>query len=111
MVTRLGGGDPGGNSPPAAPTALSASVTGNTVQLTWVDAANNETSYFVYRAWKPKGKANPDFNAVATLGANATSYTDSSVPNGQHLYKVTAANANGESAPSNTVTVTVGTGR
>lgn len=111
MVTRLsGGGDPGGGVKPAAPTGLNASITDNNVHLTWTDAANNETAYFVYRAWKPKGKANPDFIPMATLGANAISYTDNSVPDGQHLYQVTAANASGESAPSNTVTVTVGTG-
>jgi len=106
MVTRLSGG----SSLPAAPTGLSATLEGSNVHLTWADTANNETSYFVYRAWKPKGKASPDFSAVASLGANAISYTDSNVPNGQYLYKVAAANASGESAPSNTITVTVGTG-
>jgi beta-glucanase (GH16 family) len=33
MVTRLSGGDPGGSNPPAAPTNLSASVNGGSVNL------------------------------------------------------------------------------
>jgi hypothetical protein len=44
---------------------------------------------------------------IATLGANVIAYADSP-PNGQHLYRVTAFNAVGESAPSNSVPVTVG---
>jgi hypothetical protein len=107
MVTRLGGGDPGGSNPPAAPTGLSASVNGSNVGLAWTDAANNETGYRIYRAWKPKGKASPDFKLIATLGASVTSYVDTA-PNGQHIYRVTAFNAVGESAPSNSVAVTVG---
>jgi len=106
MVTRLGGGpvDPG---PPAAPANLSASVNGANVSLAWTDAANNETGYRVYRAWKPKGKASADFKVVATLAADAKAYVDTA-PSGQHIYRVTAFNAVAESAPSNSVTVSVG---
>ncbi len=108
MVTRLdGGGGGGGEQPPAAPGGLAASVNGTLVQLNWTDNADNETAYTLYRAWKPKGKAQPDFIAVAQLGANTTNIADSP-PNGSHLYRVTASNAAGESSPSNTVGVTVG---
>lgn len=106
MVSRLDGGG-GAEQPPAAPTGLAAVVNAGTVLLGWTDQADDEGSYTVYRAWKPKGKAAPDFKAVAQLGANAESWTDTP-PDGEHLYRVTASNAAGESAPSNTVSVTVG---
>jgi len=104
-----GGGGGGGDQPPAAPSALTASVDGSAVQLAWTDNASNETAYIVYRAWKPKGGAAPDFNPIATVGSNVTSHTDIA-QNGEHLYRVTALNAAGESTPSNTVGVTVGSG-
>jgi hypothetical protein len=108
MVSRLdGGGGGGGEQPPAAPGGLTAGVNGGQVQLNWTDNASNETGHTLYRAWKPKGKAQPDFIAVAQPGANTTSHTDNP-PAGEHLYRVTASNAAGESTPSNTVGVTVG---
>jgi len=108
IVTRLGGGGGGGGEqPPAAPGNLTAGVNGGQVQLNWTDNASNETGYTLYRAWKPKGKAQPDFIAVAQTGANTTSHTDNP-PAGEHLYRVTASNTAGESTPSNTVGVTVG---
>jgi hypothetical protein len=110
MVTRLtGDGGGGGTDVPAAPSGLAASVSGNAVQLGWTDNAANETGFTVYRAWKPKGKAAPDFAAIAQTAADATAWTDTA-PNGEHLYRVTAVNAAGESAPSNTVGVLVGSG-
>jgi hypothetical protein len=110
MVTRLtGDGGGGGTEVPAAPSGLAANVSGSEVRLSWTDNADDETGFTVYRAWKPKGKAAPDFNAIAQAGANATAWTDAA-PNGEHLYRVTAANAAGESPPSNTVGVTVGVG-
>lgn len=109
LVSRLGDDQPGGEQAPAAPSGLAASVSGSEVRLTWSDNADDETAYTVYRAWKPKGKAAPDFSEIAGLAANATEYTDT-VQDGEHLYRVTAANAAGESPPSNTVGVTVGAG-
>ena len=108
MVTRLGG-DGGGADVPSAPSGLSASVTGSQVQLGWTDNADDETGFTVYRAWKPKGKAAPDFTAIAQAAGDATSWTDTA-PAGEHLYRVSAANAAGESPPSNTVGVQVGDG-
>jgi len=104
----LDGGDSGGSAP-SAPTNLSAGVTGNSVQLSWTDTSTTETGFKVYRAWKPKGKAAPDFKVIATLGANVASYVDHP-PVGQHLYRVSAFNASGESPPSNSVTVAVTSG-
>lgn len=109
MVTRLGGDGGGGAEIPAAPGGLAASVNGSEVRLGWTDNADDETGFIVYRAWKPKGKAAADFAAIAQPGADATTWTDTA-PNGEHLYRVTAANAAGESPPSNTVGVVVGAG-
>jgi len=107
MVTRLDGG--GSGSAPTAPTNLIAGVSGNSVQLAWTDTATTETGFRVYRAWKPKGKAAPDFKVIATLGTNVISHVDNP-PAGQHLYRVSAFNASGESSPSNSVAVTVSSG-
>ena len=107
LVTRLGDG--GGDPPPAAPTALTAQVDGNQVLLAWQDATNPSAAYRVYRAWKPKGKANPDFREVADVPAGTRAWTDTA-PDGSHLYRVTALSGGLESAPGNTVEVTVGSG-
>jgi len=106
-VTSLSGD--GGGSAPLAPAALAASVNGSLVSLSWTDKADNEDGFVVYRAWKPKGKANPDFTAIADSGPNVTTFQDTP-PDGEHLYRVTAFNADGESTPSNTVGVQVGAG-
>jgi hypothetical protein len=107
MVTALGGG--GAGQLPSAPAGLTATVAGDQVQLQWQDTSGNETGFQLYRAWKPKGRALPDFQMVAAIGANSTSHADAA-PSGQHLYRLTAINAAGESAASNTIEVTVGSG-
>ena len=97
-------------APPAAPSGLGATaLSAMVVRVAWTDNADDETGFIVYRAWKPKGKAAGDFAAIAQPGANATTWTDTA-PNGEHLYRVTATNAAGESLPSNTVGVAVGAG-
>ncbi len=108
MVTRLGGSSE--PQPLAPPTGLAASVNGSKVSLFWTDTVNAGAAYKVYRAWKPKGKANPDFQQVATVPAGVMSHAET-VQDGNHLYRVTAFSAGSESAPSATVEVTVGSGR
>jgi hypothetical protein len=61
-----------------------------TVTLAWGDTANNETGYRVYR----------DTNLIATLGANATSYTDSPLTGGPYYYVVEAYNDAGAASSS-----------
>ncbi len=74
-------------SPPSAPGSLSvtnhvcASPT-YSVTLGWQDLASNESGYRVYR----------DNTVIATLGANATSYTDIPPGSGPYAYKVEAFN-------------------
>jgi hypothetical protein len=80
------------NPIPAAPDSLQViSRTANSLRLTWRDNATNETGYRVYR-WNGSIWAQ-----LATLGAGATSYTDTylNYPFG-YSYLVAAFNAAGE---------------
>jgi SH3-like domain-containing protein len=58
-----------------------------TVTLAWEDRADNEAGYRVYR----------DLNLIATLGPDATSYTDSPPTGGPYYYLVESYNAVGAS--------------
>jgi len=110
MVTRLGagGGGGGGGDVLTAPAGLTGTVDGSTVHLTWNDQSGNEDGFHVYRAFKPKGRSQPDFSLVASTAANVASFSDD-VVDSTYLYYVTAFNANGESGQSNTIEVSVGT--
>ena len=92
-------------SEPTAPQSLTATPGTGQVALTWQAPASNGgsaiTGYNVYR-----GTAS---GAETLLAGNmsGTSYTDSAVTGGtQYFYKVTAVNANGESADSNEASAT-----
>jgi CSLREA domain-containing protein len=80
--------------PPTAPVQFSiGSRTCNEKQyfltLTWIDMADNETGFHVYR----------DGQLIATLGANVNSYTDTNPScNTSHTYGVEAYNDAGVSA-------------
>lgn len=106
LVTALGG-DVGGGQAPTPPSDLSAAVNSSNVTLAWSDNSIDETGFNIYRAWKPKGKASPDFQAVAVLPAGTTAFVHAP-GDGDHLYRVTASNAAGESPPSNIASVRVG---
>lgn len=78
--------------PPPSNLEASASCTSSTysVVLTWFDAAENETGYYVYR----------DGNRVATLGAGSASYSENFAGRGSHRYSVEAFNSVGSSDPA-----------
>ena len=88
---------------PLAPTNLAAgTVTSTAVPLTWNENATDETGYQVERATGTGG-----FALLASLAANAAGYTDSTVvASTPYSYRVRAVNGAGNSAYSNTVTVT-----
>lgn len=94
--------------PPAAPTDLRAvpATSGSYVDLTWTDNANNETGYSLDRC---TGQGCADFSALATLGANATSYRDAGlVPGATYNYRVYATHsAFGNSGYSNSAQASV----
>jgi titin len=76
---------------PAAPTALTALVNGAVISLTWTDNASNETGFRVERSTD-----NVTFTALTTLAANATSYSDAALVQGQtYYYRVVAFNTGG----------------
>jgi peptidyl-Asp metalloendopeptidase len=88
---------------PATPTGLvSSGVTTTQATFNWTDVATNETGYYVYRSFD-----NVNFSLRATLGANATTYTDIALsPGTVYYYRVVAFNSLGSSTPSNTVAIT-----
>ncbi len=88
---------------PAAPTNLLASITSATqVTLDWTDNATNETGYLVQRAVGAGA-----FATLATTPANSSTYIDTTALAGTtYSYQVLAFNVLGNSAPSNTATIT-----
>jgi len=92
-----------GGSPPLAPSDLAGSALSSTeIRLTWTDNSGNETAFHVERA-----SGGGEFATIRTLGVNVVTYTDSNLAaSTQYTYRVYAANAAGDSAYSNTATVT-----
>jgi hypothetical protein len=91
------------SSTPSSPSGLNAtSVTSSSVSLTWSDNATNETGYKLERS--PDGV---NFTELATLGADAKSFSDSTVSSrSNYSYRVLAYNSAGMSDYSNSVQVT-----
>lgn len=98
-----GGGGGGGITVPAAPSSLTATLSGTSAQLQWSDNATNETRQTIYVA-----QGSGSFVRLTDVGANQTTYSAPSLAAGQTFaFRVTASNAAGESAPSNAVSVVV----
>lgn len=89
--------------PPAAPAGLAATALSLTsVSLTWMDTSANESGFRLERRL-----AGGTFVAIANLGTNVTSFTDSGLaPATSYEYRLFAVNSAGDSAASNTATVT-----
>lgn len=81
---------------PNAPSNLTATVVNyKRVDLAWTDNSNNELGFEIWRSTNP----NADYNTIATLPANTTTYKDTLVyPNTTYYYRVRAINLYGESA-------------
>jgi hypothetical protein len=86
-------------TPPDAPTALSATaVECNEIDLSWTDNADNESGFYIER-----GTDGSNFSQIDTVGANITSYNDTSVAQlTTYYYRVRAYNSGGTSAYTNT---------
>lgn len=90
-------------SPPSSPTNLSGvAINCNQIDLTWQDNAADETSYIVER--KTEGGT---YSVKATLPANTTIYSDTTVnQNTKYYYRVKAKNSFGDSGYSNEINIT-----
>ena len=90
-------------SAPAAPTALAASTVGaSEIALSWTDNAGNESGFRIERSLN-----GVDFNTVATVGANVTTFRDSGLAaSTTYTYRVAAFNGTGASGYSNTASAT-----
>ncbi|GAB4489407.1 MAG: choice-of-anchor D domain-containing protein [Thermodesulfovibrionales bacterium] len=89
--------------PPDAPTGLNATVVNtNRVDLGWNDNSGNEDGFIVERSVN-----GGDFAFLGSVGAGVTAYSDTTVTAGNtYSYRVYAYNGFGNSAPTNTATVT-----
>jgi fibronectin type 3 domain-containing protein len=81
------------------------SPTNHSVALTWDRSSSTVVGYFVYRSSKPSGP----YAKVNSAADASTSYSDSTVANGQVYYYVVTAvdSSNIESAYSNQASVTI----
>ena len=91
---------------PTSPANLTGSASGtNGVALQWTDRASNETVQTVFYA-----ESTGSFVEAGDVGANQTGATITGLKSGTaYRFYVTASNSAGQSAASNTVSVTVGT--
>ena len=90
-------------NPPAAPSSLTATAVSNSqINLTWQDNATDETGFTIERL------DDDDYIEIATLPANATSYSDVGLAaSTNYYYRVLAINDYGDSsAYSNEINAT-----
>jgi Tol biopolymer transport system component len=94
-----------GETIPNAPSNLSADAVSSTqINLSWTDNSSNETGFTIERC-QESGCSN--FGPHATVGANATSYNNTSLsPSMRYSYRVAATNSAGASTYSNTASAT-----
>ena len=85
-------------TPPAAPTALTATALSPTqVKLSWTDNATNETGYKIERSTD-----GTTFSQIATVGTNVTTFTDTTAAGGTaYWYRIRATTGTMDSAYSN----------
>lgn len=96
--------DLGSTSGLTAPSSLAGTVASSTrVNLTWADRSTGESGFKVQR----KTGSGGTYVTIATTGAGATSYADTSVSaNTTYFYRVIATGVAGDSTPSNEISVT-----
>jgi hypothetical protein len=93
---------PSASGAPAAPTKLAATAANSSqINLTWTDNASNEQGFRIER------KTTGGYTQIATVGANAKTYSDKSVSaSTAYTYRVRAYNFSGNSSYSNEATAT-----
>jgi hypothetical protein len=89
--------------PPAAPSdAVASDLADGTALITWVDNADNESSFEIVReSWHTKRKRWQSATLIATPPADTSSYIDAS-GTGLYRYHIRAVNSEGASAYADT---------
>ena len=91
IVLAACGEGPNAVSPPAPPAAVTASVSGDEVELSWSDASDDETEFVIARASVTALDAMPaqaDFVIVGAVAANSTQAVDRTGGRGRYVYGV-----------------------
>jgi hypothetical protein len=96
-------GGPGSCQPPGAPRTLTAGVTGNVVNFSWLPPLTGSVERYELRAGLRSGARD-----AATVGAGAALALTASAPSGTFYVTVVAVGACGVSAESNEIVVNVG---
>ncbi len=81
---------------PAAPSGLTGQLNGQALKLSWSDNANNESSFQIWY-----GTNGSQYNKLADIGSNVTSYTHTMSSPSSYYYTVRAVNSSGASVFSN----------
>ncbi|OFW69897.1 MAG: hypothetical protein A2V52_08005 [Actinobacteria bacterium RBG_19FT_COMBO_54_7] len=81
---------------PADPSGLGVAGTSPSVVLNWTDNSVNESEFVIEWGASPTGP----WNAVASVLADVTTYTDTSVWTGTRYYRVFARNKGGSAVPN-----------
>lgn len=91
-------------SRPAAPGNLSANAASvSQINLAWTDLATNETGYKIERKTGTTGT----YAQIATVGANVTTYSDTTVSSATtYVYRIRSTNGGGDSSYSNEASAT-----
>jgi hypothetical protein len=95
----------GCTAPPRAPFVPTVSLAGSRVSIGWSQPGYSDATHAVIEAGSGPGLAN-----LARLVTTAPAPFEADAPAGTYFVRVRAANACGESAPSNDVSFTVGSG-
>jgi predicted phage tail protein len=87
---------------PTSPSALSATaISRDQISLTWTDNSSNEDGFKIERC---AGATCSNFRQIATVGANAASYSNSGLKRATtYRYRIRAYNSAGNSPYSNVV--------
>jgi len=95
-------GDPPTETPTSPSNLTATAVSVSEIDLAWADNSDDEDNFQVERS-----DDNITFSLHATLGSDATTYSDAGLPPATtYSYRVLAGNAAGTSGPSNVVTAT-----
>jgi len=86
-------------TPPSTPVGLTATVNGATANLTW--SANSEPDLASYVVQRSKTSGGP-YTEVGTVAVGATSYADTTAPQGTSYYVVAARDAFGNTSTNST---------